>query len=104
MNTNKTILFAEFQKYTPADEQYYRNLRDDSPQSDISANSGAAIGYSMINNGKHTNKHHVNGDGESKVTGSAKKTAKIRIKKNSISSLNSSEMPQATLMGYNNYG
>ena len=88
-------------KYTPADEQYYRNLRDDSPQSDISTNSGATIGYSMISNGKQT-KHHVNGDGENKVTGSAKKTAKIRIKKNSISSLSSAEMPP--LCGYNNYG
>lgn len=58
----------------------------------------------MISNGKHSNKHHVVGDGESKVSGSAKKTAKIRIKKNSISSLSSAEMPQATLTGYNNYG
>lgn len=74
-----------------SDDGFYRSLRNESPPSDKSSKS---INYISIN-GKSPMKD------EKPLSGSAKKSSRIKVKKNSIGSLNSSELPfQGT---YNNY-
>lgn len=81
------------EKQTTSDDGYYRSLRNESPP------STKGINYVSIN-GKSPSSNHDN-----KLPSSAKKSSKIKIKKkNSIGSLNSSEIQfQASSIGYNNY-
>lgn len=86
-------------KQTTSDDGFYRSLRDESPPPEKSSKS---INYMSIN-GKGSSSSHR--DDSIKLPSSAKKSSKIRIKKkNSIGSLNSSEIQfQASAGGYNNY-
>lgn len=81
-----------------SDEGFYRSFRDDSPPREKSSKS---INYISIN-------ENSSGSGRDggKVTGSAKKSAKIKIKKkNSIGSNPVDiQFQTASLIGYNNYG
>jgi Ras-specific guanine nucleotide-releasing factor RalGPS len=86
------------EKQTTSDDGYYRSLRDESPPTE---KSSKGINYISIN-GKTPNSKHSD---DNKISSSAKKNSKIKIKKkNSIGSLNSSEIQfQASSVGYNNY-
>lgn len=83
-------------KHATSDEGFYRSLREESPPSD---KSSKGINYMCIN-GKSPSSNR-----DDKLPSSAKKPSKIKIKKkNSIGSLNSSEIQfQSSAVGYNNY-
>lgn len=85
-------------KSTTSDDGFYRSLRDESPPSE---KSSKGITYMSINGKSPIS---ILRD-EVKLSGSGKKSSKIKIKKkNSIGSMNSSEIQfQATAVGYNNY-
>lgn len=82
-----------------SDDGFYRSLRDESPPPE---RSSKGINYISIN-GKSPISFCRDDNG--KLPGSAKKSSKIKIKKkNSIGSLNSSEIHfQSASAGYNNY-
>lgn len=84
-------------KQTTSDEGFYRSLRDESPPSE---KSSKGINYVSIN-GKTPTSHNRD---DNKLSSSAKKSSKIKIKKkNSIGSLNPTELQYQTSIGYNNY-
>lgn len=85
-----------YEKQTTSDDGYYRSLRDESPPSEKSSKS---INYISIN-GKSPGSHNRD---DNKLSSSAKKSSKLRIKKkNSIGSSTEIQF-QAASMGYNNY-
>lgn len=87
-----------FNEKTTSDDGYYRSLRDESPPRE---KSSKGINYFSIN-GKSPG---FTSRDEHKLSSSAKKSSKVKIKKkNSIGSLNPTELQfQTASVGYNNY-